>query len=168
MYEWDAGDVGNPYEYIRFENPFVTKTDTVNLRLNRNGVRIKNNAIDLISGKPIKIRRRDRSGIKTNRSIVVLEHKERADLPFTHSLRFTAQNTLSEKITLDISIPVTYSAEHKTQYHFTKEPDARPGDRMVWRFELENEETAVVEFTFDTNIKDVYMYHQYDYSDGGR
>jgi hypothetical protein len=170
MYDWDTDDQEYAYTYIYMENPFATKMDGVRIRLNENGVKIDSNSdrINLISGKPIKIYLDQSGDIKTNRSVSVSEHKERKDLPFTHSVRYTAKNNTSDKIVLNISIPVVYGTEHKTQYHFTKEPDARPGDRMIWRFELENEETAIIEFTFDADIKDVYMYHHYDYSEGGR
>jgi hypothetical protein len=171
IYEWDT-EQEDAVEYMYAENPFLTRMDSVHRTITQNGLSKysgnRKRFMTLIPDKPFQIYTDEHPGIKTDRRSVVSEHKERKDLPFTHSLRYTAQNTMPEKIMLLIDVPVTYGSAHKTQYHFKKEPDARPGDIMQWKFELESGATALVEFTFDTDIKDVYSYRQYDYSDGGR
>jgi hypothetical protein len=65
-------------------------------------------------------------------------------------------------------VPAAYGAAHRTVYHFTKVPDERPGDRMVWKYDLAPGEEARVEFSFDSESKDNPLYSQFDYSEGGR
>ncbi|GHV87991.1 hypothetical protein AGMMS50267_03510 [Spirochaetia bacterium] len=101
-------------------------------------------------------------------SVTTAEFPERENLPFTHSLEYSVENLLNQNITIEISAPVTYGTKHRTQYHFTKEPDARPGDRMVWKFNVAPGEKAAVNFSFDAETKDDPLYRQFDYSSGGR
>jgi hypothetical protein len=77
-------------------------------------------------------------------------------------------NQVDKQISVEISVPVTYGVKHRTEYHFTKAPDERPGDRMIWKYELAPGEQASVEFSFDAETKDNPFYSQFDYSEGGR
>jgi hypothetical protein len=65
-------------------------------------------------------------------------------------------------------VPVSYGVKHRNIYHFSKEPDERPGDRMVWKYDLDPGEQALVEYDFDSETKDNPFYSQFDYSEGGR
>jgi hypothetical protein len=75
---------------------------------------------------------------------------------------------MDKRASVEISIPVSYGVKHRNEYHFTKEPDERPGDRMIWKYDLGPGEQAVVEFNFDSESKDNPLYSQFNYSEGGR
>jgi hypothetical protein len=75
---------------------------------------------------------------------------------------------LNRAIGLEISIPVVNGIKHRAQYHFAKEPDERPGDRMVWKYSVKAGESAALNFSFDAETKDNPLCRQFDYSAGGR
>jgi hypothetical protein len=106
--------------------------------------------------------------IRTFKSARTQEFPQRTDLPFTHWLEYTATNELSERAELEISVPVAYGREHRTQYRFIRQPDERPGNRMIWKYTLAPGANANVEFSLDSEVKDNPLYARFNYYDGGR
>jgi hypothetical protein len=110
----------------------------------------------------------EQPNITTFKSVKTAEFPERENLPFTHYLEYRITNQLDKRVPVEISVPVSYGTKHRTAYHFTKDPDERPGDRMVWKYNLGPGEQAMVEFNFDSETKDNPLYSHFNYSEGGR
>ncbi|GHV50293.1 hypothetical protein AGMMS49579_03660 [Spirochaetia bacterium] len=168
VYAWDANDEERPDAYIRFANPFKTMANSIKTYLNSSGMNISTSSASISPDRNFNLYVGQQPNIRTFKSVTTAEFPERENLPFTHSLEYSVENLLNQNIDIEISAPVTYGVKHRTQYHFTKEPDARPGDRMVWKFNVAPGGKAAVNFSFDAETKDDPLYRQFDYSSGGR
>jgi hypothetical protein len=124
--------------------------------------------VNLSPDRPFDFVIGEQPNLITYKSVVTAEYPERENLPFTHSLVYWVTNQLDKRVALEISVPVTNGVRHRTEYHFTREPDERPGDQMIWKYDLAPGEEAVLEFSFDAETKDNPLYSQFDYNQGGR
>ncbi|MHC6202249.1 hypothetical protein ACYULU_03545 [Breznakiellaceae bacterium SP9] len=168
VYVWDANFDERPEAYIRFPNPFKTMTSSVRAYLNSSGMNINTFNLSISPDRSFNLPVGEQPNIRTFKAVTTAEFSGRENLPFTHSLEYSVENHLNQKISIEISVPVTYGTKHRTQYHFTKEPDERPGDYMVWKFTVAPSESAAVNFSFDSETKDNPLYSQFDYNQGGR
>jgi hypothetical protein len=169
VYLWDANRRERPAVYLRAPMPFKTMAERVQPYLNSAGISVASlSSINISPDRGFDFYIGEQPNIVTYKSVVTAEHPERENLPFTHSLEYRVTNRLNKRASIEISVPVTYGVTHRTEYHFTKTPDERPGDRMVWKYDLGPGEEAKVEFSFDSESKDNPLYSQFDYSEGGR
>ncbi|MDR1971050.1 MAG: hypothetical protein LBQ46_03930 [Treponema sp.] len=169
VYLWDANRRERPSAYLRAPTPFKTMADRVQPYLNSSGINITGlSALTISPDRPFDFYIGDQPNISTRKSVVTAEYPDRVNLPFTHSLEYNVTNQLNQRIAIEISVPVTYGVKHRTEYHFTQAPDDRPGDRMLWRYNLAPGERALLSFSFDSETKDNPLYSQFDYSEGGR
>jgi hypothetical protein len=169
VYLWDANRRERLSAYLRAPTPFKTMAERVQPYLNSSGMSMASlSSLSISPDRPFDFYIGEQPNILTRRSVVTAEHPERPDLPFTHSLEYSVTNQVDKQVSVEISVPVTYGTKHRTEYHFTKTPDERPGDRMIWKYELAPGAEAVVDFSFDAETKDNPFYSQFDYSEGGR
>ncbi|MDR1931835.1 MAG: hypothetical protein LBQ57_03320 [Spirochaetales bacterium] len=169
VYVWDANRQERASAYLRAPAPFKTMADEVQPYLNSSGMNIARlYRLNISPDRPFDFPIGEQPNIITRKSVVTAEYPERENLPFTHSLEYSVTNQCNQRISIEISVPVTYGVKHRTEYHFTKQPDARPGDRMIWKYDLAPGEQAAVAFSFDSETKDNPLYSQFDYSEGGR
>jgi hypothetical protein len=166
---WDANRRERPAVYLRAPMPFKTMAERVQPYLNASGLSIASlSSMNISPDREFDFYIGEQPNIAAYKSIITAEHPERENLPFTHSLEYRVVNQLNRRASIEISVPVTYGATHRTEYHFTAPPDERPGNRMVWKYDLAPGEEARVEFSFDAESKDNPLYSQFDYSEGGR
>jgi hypothetical protein len=174
VYVWDANRDDRPSAYLYCSNPFTSSISGVEAYLNSNGLNIDTfRSVRLIPGRQFQLLVGDQPLISTFKSVRTQEFPKeafpnRANLPFTHTLEYRATNNLGVEAELEISVPVTYGDVHRTQYNFLKQPDERPGDRMIWRYKIAPNTNANLEFSFDSDSKDNPLYSRFNYSDGGR
>ena len=169
VYRWNADEEDRPSAYLYCTNPFSASISGVRGNINSNGLNINEySSLLLTPGRQFELRVGNQPLIRTFKSARTQEFAQRTNLPFTHWLEYTITNGLTERAELEISVPVTYGREHRTQYRFTRQPDERPGDRMVWKYTLAPGANANVEFNFDSESKDNPLYARFNYSDGGR
>ncbi|MDR3020042.1 MAG: hypothetical protein LBU66_03970 [Treponema sp.] len=169
VYRWDPNQRERPGAYLYCTNPFNFSLSGVRGNLNSGGLNINTfSSLRLTPGVRIELGVGNQPLINTFRSALVQEVPERTNLPFTHILEFTATNQLQERIELEISVPMVIGRVHRTQYNFTRAPDERPGDRMIWRFNLNPNAVARVDFSYFSETKDNPMYPQFDYYSNGR
>jgi hypothetical protein len=169
VYQWDANRRERPYAYLRAPTPLKTMAERVQPYLNFSGMNMASlSSFSISPDRPFDFYIGEQPNIVTHKSVVTAEYPERVNLPFTHSLEYRVENQLNKAADIEISVPVTYGVKHRTEYHFTKVPDERPGDRMIWKYHLAPGEKALVEFSFDAETKDNALYSQFDYSEGGR
>ena len=168
VYRWDANERERPLAYLYCSNPFVSSINGVKGYLNSNGLNINDYSLRLIPGRQFMLFVGDQPLLSTFKSVRTQEFPDRKNLPFTHTLEYKVTSQLAERAELEISVPVTYGKVHRTQYHFRRQPDERPGDQMIWNYTLAPGASANLEFSFDAETKDNPLYSRFDYSDGGR
>jgi hypothetical protein len=169
VYNWDANREERLSAYLRAPTPLKTMAQQVRMYLNASGMNVGQASGLIISpDRPIECYIGEQPNIAAFKSVRTAEFPERENQPFTHYLEYRVTNQLDKRISIQISVPVSYGVKHRNLYHFTKEPDERPGDRMVWKYNLGPGEQALVEFSFDSETKDNPLYSQFDYSSGGR
>jgi hypothetical protein len=166
---WDANRRERPAVYLRAPMPFKTMAEGVQPYLNSSSLSIASlSSIRISPDRGFDFYIGEQPNIVTYKSVTTAEYPGRENLPFTHSLEYRVTNQLNRRVSIEISVPVTYGVNHRTVYHFIKVPDERPGDRMVWNYDLAPEEQANVAFSFDSESKNNPLYSQFNYSDGGR
>jgi hypothetical protein len=169
VHYWDANRRERPAVYLRAPMPFKTMAERVQPYLNSSGISIASlSGMNISPDRGFDFYIGEQPNIVTYKSVTTAEYPERENLPFTHSLEYRVTNQLNRRVSIEISVPVTYGDTHRTEYHFTKAPDERPGDRMVWNYDLAPDEQANVVFSFDSESKDNPLYSQFNYSEGGR
>ncbi|MDR0476280.1 MAG: hypothetical protein LBH43_21765 [Treponema sp.] len=175
VYLWNAHEEDRPSAYLYCTNPFASSLSRVVGYLNSNGLNINNfSSIRLTPGRQFTLYVGSQPLVSTFKSVRTQEFPEkefpsRKNLPYTHSLEFTATNNLSEQAELEISVPVIFGKVYRNQYRFQKQPDERPGDQMIWKYMLAPGATARVEFQLDSESKENPLFSRFDdYSGGGR
>jgi hypothetical protein len=175
VYYWNAHGDDQPSAYLYCTNPFASSLSEVQGNLNSNGLNINTfSSIRLTPGRQFELFVGSQPLITTVKSVSTQEFPEkefpaRKNLPYTHSFVFTASNKLSEQAEIEISVPVIFGEVNRNQYHFQKQPDERPGDRMVWKYKLASGASASVEFSLDSESKENRLFSRFDnYSGGGR
>jgi hypothetical protein len=137
--------------------------------LNSNGLNINSYNVRLTPGRQFELLVGNQPLITTYRSVRTEEFPDRTNQPYTHSLEYTATNTLPGQAELEISVPIAFGRVYRNLYAFKKEPDERPGDRMVWKYMLAPGATASAEFSIETESRYNNLYSQFDnYEGGGR
>jgi hypothetical protein len=172
VYYWDANEQDRPSAYLYCSNPFSSSISGVHAYLNSNGLNVNDYTLRLIPGRQFELLVGSQPLITTFKSVRTQEFPkkdfpQRENLPYTHSLEYTATNHLPGPAELEISVPVSFGRVHRNQYIFQKQPDDQPGDRMVWKYRLNPGATAKVEFRLDSESKDNTLYSTYDYYGGG-
>jgi hypothetical protein len=169
VYSWDANREERLSAYLRAATPLKTMAREVRMYLNASGMNVgQTSNLTISPDRPIVCYVGEQPNIAAFKSVRTAEFPERENQPFTHYLEYRVTNQLSKRISIEISVPVSYGVKHRNLYHFTKEPDERPGDRMIWKYDLGPGEQALVEFNFDSETKDNPLYSHFDYSSGGR
>ncbi|MDR0316587.1 MAG: hypothetical protein LBH97_06780 [Treponema sp.] len=168
VYQWDANRRERPSAYLRAQTPLKSMAGQVQYYLNSGGINYVDGQLTVSPDRPFNIAVGEQSNILTYKSIVTAEFPERENLPFTHNLEYQVENQSGQTINLEISIPVSYGEKHRTEYHFTKAPDERPGDRMLWRYTVAPGQKIVLQFSYDADLKYDPSYRQFDYNEGGR
>ncbi|MDR1351899.1 MAG: hypothetical protein LBK05_01350 [Treponema sp.] len=169
VYQWDANREERLSAVLRAPSPFKTMVGQVRRYLNASGMNIsQSSGLTISPDRPIVCYIGEQPNIAAFKSVRTAEFPERENQPFTHYLEYRVTNQLDKRASVEISVPVSYGVKHRNEYHFTKEPDERPGDRMIWKYDLGPGEQALVEFNFDSETKDNPLYSQFDYSEGGR
>jgi hypothetical protein len=168
VYRWDANEQDRPSAFLYCSNPFTSSISGVQGFLNSNGLNINDYNLRLTPGRQFELLVGNQPLITTFKSVRTQEFPDRGNLPYTHSLEYTATSQLSGQAELEISIPVSFGTIYRNQYHFQRQPDERPGNRMIWRYRLNPNTTARVEFTLDSESKDNTLYSRFDHYTNGR
>ena len=169
VYQWDASRHERPIAYLRAQTPIKTMANSVRFNLSAGGIiTVSSSNTEISPARPFDIAIGEQSNIVTFRSHVTAETKHET-LPFTHTAEYRVENRSSRTIDLEILVPIEFGNKYRTQYTFTsKEPDERPGGMMLWRYTVASGEEAVLQFSFDADIRNPSSYRQFDYYEGGR
>jgi len=166
VYQWDANRTSRPSAFLRAQTPLKSMAGRAQYYLNSGGITYDNDYTTVSPDRPFNIRVGEQSNIVTYKSIVTSEHPERANIPFTHNLEYQVENQSGREIYLEISVPIAVGTRHRTEYTFVKAPDERPGDRLLWKYNIAPGEKIVLQFSYDADLKNDPSYRQFDYSEG--
>jgi hypothetical protein len=169
VYYWDANRRERPSAYLRAQTPLKSMAGRVQYNLNSGGIIYDNDYVTVSPDRPFNILVGEQSNISTYKSIVTAEFPERENIPFTHSLEYQVENQSGRAIDLEISVPLAVGEEHRTEYHFTtRAPDERPGERLLWKYNIAPGQKVVLQFSYDADFKYDRSYRDFDYNEGGR
>ena len=171
IYRWDANRSERPAAFLRAQNPLKTMANLVRFTLNSGGIFISGEGSRMISISPDRsfdFQIGEQPNITTHKSLVTAEFPNRENLPFTHSFEYQVENKSSRAIDLEIEIPVAIGNRHRTEYHFTKEPDERPGGSMLWRYSVPPNQKIELKFSYDADLRNDPSYNRFNYYEGGR
>ncbi|MDR0442737.1 MAG: hypothetical protein LBH44_04940 [Treponema sp.] len=175
VYFWDAHENDQPSALLYCTNPFTSSLNRVRGNLNSNGLNINSfSSIRLTPGRHFELYVGSQPLITTSKSVRTQEFPEdefpaRKNLPYTHHLQYTVNNKLPERVEFEISVPVIFGQVYRNQYRFQRQPDERPGDRMIWKYMLAPGAAANVEFQIDSESKENPLFSKFDnYEGGGR
>jgi hypothetical protein len=169
VYYWDANRRERPSAYLRAQTPLKSMAGRVQYNLNSGGIIYDNDYVTVSPDRPFNILVGEQSNISTYKSIVTAEFPDRENIPFTHSLEYQVENQSGRAIDLEISVPLAVGEEHRTEYHFTtRAPDERPGERLLWKYNIAPRQKVVLQFSYDADFKYDRSYRDFDYNEGGR
>jgi hypothetical protein len=170
VYNWDANRQERPSAFLYCTNPFKSSISSVRGNLNSNGLNLNRfSSIRLTPEMQFELEVGNQPLLTTYKSVRIQEVEERKNLPYTHFMEYTVTNRLPERAELEISVPVVIGRVNRTQYTFTtRAPDERPGDRMVWKYNLAPGAVARLDFRFDAESKDNPLYREFDHYSNGR
>jgi hypothetical protein len=171
VYRWDANRSERPSAFLRAQNPLKTMAGNVRLAFNSGGIFISGDGTrmsNISPDRPFDLQIGEQPNIITYKSLVTAEFPNRENLPFTHSFEYQVENNSSRAIDLEIEIPVAIGNRHRTEYHFTKEPDERPGGSMLWRYTVAPNQKIELKFSYDADLRNDPSYNRFNYYEGGR
>jgi hypothetical protein len=166
VYYWDANRTSRPSAYLRAQTPLKSTAGRAQYYLNSGGITYDNDYVTISPDRPFNIHIGEQSNIVTYKSIVTAEYPDRANIPFTHNLEYQVENQSGRAIDLEISVPIAVGTSHRTEYTFVKPPDERPGDRLLWKYNIAPNQKIVLQFSYDADLKNDPSYRQFDYSEG--
>jgi hypothetical protein len=168
VYQWEANRQERPSAYLRAQTPLRTMANNVPYYLNTGGISGGSSTVNISPDRPFNLPIGEQPNSVTYKSLVTAEFPDRPNLTFTHTFEYQVENRSTRAINLEIVIPIAIGNRHRTEYHFTKEPDERPGGSMLWRYTVAPGEKAVLNFSYDADLRNDPSYRQFDYYDGGR
>jgi hypothetical protein len=170
VYHWDASRRERPSAYLRAQTPLKSMIARyVQYYLNSGGIIYGSDYVTVSPDRPFDILIGEQPNIVTYKSIVTAEFPERANIPFTHSFEYRVENQSGKAIDIEISVPLAVGEKHRTEYHFTtRAPDERPGERLLWKYNIAPGQKVVLQFSYDADFKYDRSYREFDYNEGGR
>ncbi len=93
--------------------------------------------------------------IFTFRSVKITETPGRKPLPFNHKISYEITNKSDQEKTLRLVSSRVTGSEHRSVYHFKRQPDATPENTLIWILTLKPGSTQTLEYDYDADIKDV-------------
>jgi hypothetical protein len=162
-----------PYSFVREWNTYVGSDEVhvllqvnnpFSIDLNRLAYSVESNRINIESGsvsaqsrpgEPLLLGAGVDDSIHTFRAVSVTEAPGKKTLPFNHKISYEIKNTSDQEKKLRVVSQRVMGTEHKSEYHFTRPPDAIPEDSLLWLFTLPPNSTQTLEYDYDADVKDV-------------
>jgi len=142
---------------IQVKNPFSVDLNRTNFSVESNRISIESGSINnqVRPGETLSLGAGIDDTIDTFRSIKIVEAPDKKPLPFNHSVKYRITNKSDQEKTLRLVSLRVMGTEHRSAYHFTRQPDATPENTLVWILTLKPGSTETLEYDYDADIKDV-------------
>lgn len=142
---------------IQVKNPFSIDLNQTNFSVESNQINIESGAIynQLRPGEILSLGAGIDDTIYTFRSVKITEATDKRPLPFNHKISYKITNKSNQEKKLRLVSSRVMGADHKSVYHFKKQPDATPENTLVWILTLKPGSAETLEYDYDADIKDV-------------
>jgi hypothetical protein len=142
---------------IQVKNPFSVDLNQTNFSVEANQINIESGSItnQIRPGETLSLGAGVDDTIFVFRSVKITEAQDKRALPFNHRISYEITNRSDQEKTLRLISQRVMGTEHKSAYHFQKEPDATPEDTIVWVLTLKPGSIEKLEYDYDADVKDV-------------
>lgn len=142
---------------IQVKNPFSVDLNRTNFSVESNRISIESGSINnqVRPGEILSLGAGIDDTIDTFRSIKIVETPSKKPLAFNHKISYQITNKSDQEKTLRLVSMRVMGTEHRSAYHFQRQPDATPENTLVWILTLKPGSTETLEYDYDADIKDV-------------
>jgi hypothetical protein len=142
---------------LQVSNPFTIDLNRLAYSVESNRINIESGSVEAQSrpGEPLLLGAGIDDSIHTFRAVAITETPGKKPLPFNHKISYEIKNTSDQEKKLRVVAQRVMGTEHKSEYHFTRPPDAIPEDSLLWLFTLPPHSTQTLDYDYDADVKDV-------------
>jgi hypothetical protein len=142
---------------IQVKNPFSIDLNQTNFSVEANQINIESGTIynQLRPGEILSLGAGIDDTLYTFRSVKITEATDKRPLPFNHKISYQITNKSNQEKKLRLVSLRVMGTDHKSVYHFKKQPDATPENTLIWMLTLKPGSTETLEYDYDADIKDV-------------
>lgn len=162
-YVWDTSTRQRVQTLLVAKNPLKQPICPAAVSVFRGDVRLANDVSEWTPpGRELVLRAGVAAGIEVERSVVTSENLGMKGPRFNHAIKFKAANTTREPVVVEVLFTKKLGSRHRTEYHFRKEPDKRPGTLFIWVLNLAPGGAETIEFDFDSDQARYSEYELYE------
>jgi hypothetical protein len=156
--EWNTyGGRDDVRVLLQVKNPFAVDLSQISSSIEANKILVESGTITGPSkpGAVISLPAGVDDTISTFRAVRITEATDKRPLRFNHKISYDITNRSNEPKTLRLVTQRVLGGSHRTVYHYNEPPDSTPDNTLVWILKLEPGKTRVLEFDYDSDVKDV-------------
>ena len=142
---------------VQVKNPFSVDLNQTSFSVESNQISIESGAIESQArpGEILFLGAGTDDSIYTFRSVKITESPDRKPLPFNHKISYKITNKSNQEKKLRLVSSRVMGIDHRSVYHFKRQPDATPENTLIWILSLKPGVTETLEYDYDADIKDV-------------
>jgi len=156
--EWHTyGTRDEVHVLVQTKNPFSINLDQTNFAVESHQVSIEAGSINnqVRPGETLSLSAGIDDTIFTFSNVKIAEATVKKALPFNHKISYQITNKSDQEKTLRLVSDRVSGVDHRSLYHFMREPDATPEKTLVWLLTLKPRSTELLEYDYDADVKEV-------------
>jgi hypothetical protein len=162
-YLWETQSRNRIQRLMLIENPFTVSLCPADVNLLFDSILFKAGEAEWTDpGNVFTIKAGVETGLFGEKSIVTSENPSKKPLSFNHAIEYTVTNKTKSKVTVEVMSEKKIGYQHRSEYHFIKEPDKTPGHWNVWVLDIPAGTSNNIKFDVDSDRKDYEEYRTYD------
>ncbi|HMV79165.1 MAG TPA: hypothetical protein PKA14_14625 [Leptospiraceae bacterium] len=142
---------------VQVKNPFSIDLNQTGFSVESNQISIESGLIEsqVRPGEILSLGAGTDDSIYTFRSVKITESADKKTLPFNHKISYKITNKSNQEKKLRLVSSRVMGTDHRSVYHFKRQPDATPENTLIWILSLKPGVTETLEYDYDADIKDV-------------
>lgn len=142
---------------MQTRNPFSVDLSQTGFAVESHQISIESGSIDepVPPGELFSLDAGIDDSITTFRDIKITETPSKKPLPFNHKLTYRITNNSDQTKVLRLVSDRVTGVDHRSIYHFTREPDATPEKTLVWLVTLKPHSTETLQYDYDADLREV-------------
>ncbi|HMY67185.1 MAG TPA: hypothetical protein PK453_23205 [Leptospiraceae bacterium] len=142
---------------VQVKNPFSIDLNQTGFSVESNQISIESGSIEsqVRPGEILSLGAGTDDSIYTFRSVKITESADKKTLPFNHKISYKITNKSNQEKKLRLVSSRVMGTDHRSVYHFKRQPDATPENTLIWILSLKPGVTETLEYDYDADIKDV-------------